>query len=121
MQSSVSKTRLSFNRQLQGSDGIVEFEERRSVMHLTVRLFVVSDSQVHMAPWMTNVIYCLETNIFIDQSQLTASERRNIAAFCLFANHINVRAWIAGPVASDTLVNDLQLNKQIRQWRIAGE
>ena len=34
---------------------------------------------------------------------------------------INVRAWIAGPVASDTPVNDLQLNKQIRQWRIANE
>lgn len=87
MQSSVSKTRLSFKRQLQGSDGIVEFEERRSVMGC-----IVSDSQVHMAPWMTNVIYCLETNIFIDQSQLTASERRNVTAFCLFASNINVRA-----------------------------
>ena len=87
MQSSVSKTRLSFKRQLQGSDGIVEFEERRSVMGC-----IVSDSQVHLATWITNVIYCLETNIFIDQNQLTASERRNVIAFCLFASIINVRA-----------------------------
>ena len=84
---------------------------------------IVSDNQVHLATWMTKVIYCSETNLFRDQSQLTASERRNVTAFCLFANHnfLNVRAWIAGPVASDTPVNDLQLNKQIRQWRIANE
>jgi len=87
MQSSVTKTRLSFKRQLQGSDGIVEFEERRSVMGC-----IVSDSQVHLTTWMTNVIYCLEANIFIDQSQLTASERRKVTAFCLFASNINVRA-----------------------------
>ena len=76
---------------------------------------IVSDNQVHLATWMTKAIYCSETNLFRDQSQLKASERRNVTEFCLFANHINVRAWIAGPVASDTPVNDLQLNKEIRQ------
>jgi len=78
-------------------------------------------TSVHLATGMTKVIYCSETNLFRDQSQLTASERRNVTELGSFGSHINMRACIVGLVASNTPVNDLQLNKQIMQWRIAGE
>ena len=70
----------------------------------------------HLARWMAKVIYCMKIYLFRDQFQLTASERKHLTEFCLFATHLYVNAWISCPVASDAPYNDLLLFKRIKQY-----
>lgn len=70
----------------------------------------------HMARWMAKVIYCMKIYLFRSEFKMTASERKNLTEFCIFAAHVYVPAWIACPMASDAPVNDLMLFKRIKQY-----
>jgi len=69
-----------------------------------------------MARWMAKVIYCMKIYLFRNEFNLTASEKKNLSEFCIFAAHVYVPAWIACPMASDAPVNDLILFRKIKQY-----
>ena len=70
----------------------------------------------HMARWMAKVIYCMKIYVFRNEFKLTASEKRNLTEFCIFATHVYAPAWIAFPVPSDAPLNDLMLFRRIKQY-----
>ena len=75
----------------------------------------------HMARWMAKVIYCMKIFMFRNEFKLTATERRNLSEFCIFAAHIYIPAWIACPVASDAPVNDLMLFRRLKEYSNINE
>lgn len=69
-----------------------------------------------MVRWMAKVNYCMKIYLFRNEFKLSASEKKNLFEFCVFAAHVYVPAWIACPVASDAPVNDLMLFRRIKQY-----
>ena len=73
-------------------------------------------SHPSMARWMAKVIYCMKIYLLRNEFKLTMKEQNNLCEFCIIAAHIYVPAWIACPIASDALANDLMLFTRIKQY-----
>ena len=64
---------------------------------------------MHLARWMSKIIYSFKVWMFCNQFHLTAREERGLQGMCLFAMRIYAKAWINAPLA--TPQQDLDLLK----------
>jgi hypothetical protein len=101
-------------------------DDYRELLHLTISF--VADVRIpdttfkapaglHRARWMAKAIYALKIWMFREQFKLTKQEEKGIGDICVFTVLLYVRAWFRAPSALCAPRLDLQLLKDIDQYK----
>ncbi len=71
----------------------------------------------HRARWMAKLIYCLKIYIFRSQFKLTQHELSGLHSINVFIVRIYIKAWYTCPSPSSAPRNDLQLLKDLVEYK----
>lgn len=72
---------------------------------------------MHLARWMSKVIYTFKVWMFRSQLKLAQRQLHGLRSLCIFYSRIYVVAWIRAPLAVGAPYNDLNLLKSLVDYK----
>src|SRR6218665_327535 len=75
----------------------------------------------HRVSWMTELINCLEIDLYQSQFRLTPRELAGLRQFNVFVIKVYLKAWFVCPSALSAPPQDLELLQQLAQYKATNE